>query len=139
MKAGGSLNLDRIGAVASALCAVHCLVTGVALGLLSIVGLGFLGSPQAEAGFFLTTVTVGTAALVHGRRRHHSIIPALIFVAGLACLLTSHFVFGHDSGKPSIAPTILNVLGGLSLVLFHVTNQRLQHGCSCTGCTHIEK
>lgn len=138
MKVGQSLNLDRLGAFASAVCAVHCLITGVALGLLSVVGLGFLGSPQAEAGFFFTTLTIGTVALIHGRRRHHSMIPAIIFVTGLACLLISHFVFGHEGHGNRLGPTILNVMGGLSLVLFHCTNQRMQHGCACSTCTHVE-
>lgn len=130
-----SLNYDRLGAYASAICAVHCLITGVALGLLSIVGLGFLGSPEAELGFFLTTVTIGTIALVHGVRRHHSAVPALVFITGLGALLASHFVFGHHHDEaPSIGATILNVVGGLSLVAFHVLNQRLQHRCSCDHC-----
>ena len=38
------INLDKLGACASAICAVHCLLTGIALGLLSVAGLGFMGS-----------------------------------------------------------------------------------------------
>jgi len=132
------MNLDKVGAYASAVCAVHCLITGLALGLLSVVGLGFLGSVVTEAIFFLVTVGVGTVALVHGRRKHHSIVPALIFVAGLGCLLMSHFVFGHGhAGEPkSVGGTMLNVLGGTTLVLFHLLNQRLQHQCGCSHCQH---
>ncbi|MGV3617009.1 MAG: MerC domain-containing protein [Fimbriimonas sp.] len=136
MKGRSGINLDRVGAYASAICAVHCLITGIALGLLSVVGLGFLGSPAAELGFFLLTVTIGTTALVHGHRKHHSIVPALVFVCGLGCLLVSHFGFGHDhDGHGSNPPaTFLNVVGGLSLVIFHVLNQRLQHRCGCDHC-----
>jgi hypothetical protein len=138
MKARTPLNLDKLGAYASAVCAVHCLITGVALGLLSVVGMGFLGSPTAELGFFLVTVTIGTIAVVHGRRKHHSVVPALIFLCGLGCLLVSHFVFGHDHAGETLNPasTFLNVMGGVSLVLFHILNQRLQHRCSCGHCQH---
>jgi hypothetical protein len=129
--------LDRIGAYASAVCAVHCLITGVALGLLSVSGLGFLGSPTAELGFFAVTVTIGVVALVHGHRKHHSIVPALVFVTGLASLLSGHFFFGHDHDHaPQPFPTAFNVVGGLCLVAFHVLNQRLQHRCSCDHCRH---
>ena len=136
MKARPAINLDKLGAYASAVCAVHCLITGVALGLLSVVGLGFLGSPSAELGFFLTTVTIGTIAMIHGRRKHHSVIPALVFVCGLGCLLVSHFGFGHghDVSDRSVGGTFLNVVGGVSLVLFHILNQRLQHQCGCGHC-----
>lgn len=134
MKVGSRLNLDRVGAVASAICAVHCLLTGVALGLLSVIGLGFMGSPVTETIFLVTTMVVGIAAVVHGRRKHHSLIPAVIFVAGLGCILTSHYVFDHQGAFG----TSFAVLGGLSLVAFHVVNQRLQHGCQCGACAHAD-
>lgn len=141
MKGKTGLNLDRVGAYASAICAVHCLITGVALGLLSVVGLGFLGSPAAELGFFLVTVSIGSVALIHGHRKHHSIVPALIFVCGLGALLVSHFGFGHGhagEGEQTTAGTFLNVVGGSSLVIFHILNQRLQHRCTCGHCQHGE-
>jgi len=63
MRVVGRLNLDRIGAIASTICAVHCLLTGVAFGLLSVFGLGFIGSPEAEAGFIAFAVGVGSFTL----------------------------------------------------------------------------
>lgn len=135
MKAS-QVNLDKVGAYASAICAVHCVLTGLALGLLSVVGLDFIGSPITEAFFFFTTVGVGTAAVIHGIRRHHSVLPATIFASGLFCLLVSHFVFGHSHAgeAPSIGGTIFSVLGGFSLVGFHILNRRLAHACGCDHC-----
>ncbi len=135
------MNLDKVGAVASAVCAVHCLLTGVALGLLSVVGLGFIGSLPAEIGFISVALIVGSWAIVHGIRKHHSYIPALIFVLGITCIAISHFVFphSHDGKAPADAmhglSTLFSVLGGLCLVSFHVVNLRMQHGCKC-GCEH---
>ena len=117
--------------MASTICAVHCLITGVALGLLSVIGLGFLGSPAAELSFLTVAVVVGIAAVWHGAKRHHSVVPALMFVAGLSFWLTSHFVFGHGTA----GGTVFSVAGGLCLVSFHVLNQRLAHVCGC-GCKH---
>lgn len=130
------VNLDKVGAYASAICAVHCVLTGLALGLLSVVGLGFIGSSVTEAIFFLITVGVGTAALVHGIRRHHSAVPASIFASGLFCLLVSHFVFGHGHGgeQQSVGGTVFSVMGGFSLVAFHILNRRLGHNCGCEHC-----
>jgi len=125
------LDLDRIGAVASGICAVHCLVTGVAFGLLSVLGLGFLGSVPAEVAFISVALTIGTTAVVLGYRKHHSRVPAMLFCGGLVCVLVSHLVFGDGQvAHPSSIPgTTFAVLGGLMLVAFHFVNQRLQ-------CTH---
>lgn len=123
-------NVDRIGAYASAICAVHCVLTGVALGLLSVLGLDFIGSPVTEAMFFLTAVVVGSWALIHGMRKHRSAVPGSVFVIGMGCLLVSHFAFGHGTA----GGTIFSVLGGLSLLAFHWLNRRLSHGCNCSHC-----
>lgn len=145
MNVGSRLNLDRIGAIASTVCAVHCLLTGVAFGLLSVFGLGFIGSPQAEFGFIAFAVIVGSFALYHGHRKHHSLVPGMIFAFGIGCMLVSHLVFRHDHAHdhPELAfdaahlpSTLLNVLAGLSLVAFHVVNNRMQHSCGSVHCNH---
>jgi hypothetical protein len=141
MKTQTRFNVDKIGAYASAICAVHCLLTGVALGLLSVAGLGFMGSVWADATFLGVAVAVAVVAIVHGVRKHHSYRPALIFTAGLVSVVLGHFVFRHPHGTPSgfdsdqALSTFFSVLGGVCFVAFHVVNLRLQHKCGCTHCT----
>lgn len=134
------VNLDKVGAVASAICAVHCALTGLALSLLSVVGLGFLGSTASEVGFIGFALVVGLWAIVHGLRKHHSPIPAAVFVLGLGCLSLSHFAFPHTHGSTShpasLGSTIFAVLGGLSLVSFHALNLRYQKACGDMHCHH---
>lgn len=138
------LNFDRIGTYASAICAVHCLLTGVAIGLLSVAGLGMFGSIWADIAFLSVAVAIALIAIVHGHRRHHSIIPAQIFVLGLVFIVIGHFVVRHTHGGvghtdmdwDQVVSTSTSVLGGLCLVLFHVVNQRMQHKCGCTHCSH---
>ena len=136
------VNLDKVGAVASAICAVHCLLTGVALSMLSVAGLGFIGSLSAEIGFISVAVFVGSWAIIHGIRKHHSYAPALIFVFGITCIALSHFALPHHHGVSApitlanVASTAFAVLGGLSLVTFHLVNQKLQKGCQCGHCDH---
>lgn len=104
----------------------------MALGLLSVVGLDFMTSPVAEAAFLGTAILLGAWTLYHGIRRHHSALPAYIFVAGLACIALSHFAFDHGS----IGGTVFAVLGGAALVVFNLVNRRLQGGCDCSTCHH---
>lgn len=135
---------DKVGACASAVCAVHCLLTGVALGLLSTVGLGFFGSLYTDLAFILTAVSVGAVALWHGVKKHHSYVPAAFYLTGIVLVVASHLSFflgegGHAETQPhSHGPliTVLAVAGGLCFVLFHVMNLRMQHThergeCSC--------
>lgn len=132
---------DKVGACASAVCAVHCLLTGVALGLMSALGFGFFGSPIVDGIFIVVAVSVGGIALWHGVKRHHSYIPATFYIAGLLCLMGAHgehLFTGETHGAHAHTPltTALSVLGGLCFVLFHVMNLRMQHKhergeCSC--------
>lgn len=134
------MNLDQLGAVASTVCAVHCLLTGLALGLLSVAGLGFVASEPAEYVFLGVAVTVGLAALIHGHRRHHSMIPAWIFVLGITLLIVRQFAFPHshdgEVAAAGLAETVVSVSAGLALVAFHVVNQRMQHQCGGKHCSH---
>ncbi len=137
------INLDKFGACASAICAVHCFLTGIALALFSVAGLGFLGSLWADIAFLSVAVSVGSLAVWHGIRAHHSYLPASVFVLGLLFIVLGHFVFRHAHQAGEIenpvthaASVAFSVLGGLSLVTFHVLNMKLQRdgGCGCSVC-----
>lgn len=129
--------LDRIGAYASTICAVHCLLTGLAMGFLAVAGLGFISHPAVEVGFLGCAVVVGVWAVLHGLKQHHSRWPAIVFIAGLASIVASHFVGHSHAGETvSSAPwgTILAVAGGLLIACFHLVNGRLQHrNCGCNA------
>ncbi len=115
------LDLDRVGACASAICAVHCLLSGVALSLLSVLGLGFIASGPSEIAFIGVTLVVGSTAVFIGHRKHRSLLPAVIYLVGLLAILGSHTLLNHDTPIGTTA----SVLGGLCFVTFHLVNQRL--------------
>lgn len=129
--------LDKIGAYSGAICAVHCILTGVALGLLSSLGFGFFGSIWVDLGFVLIAVIVGAVALRHGIVRHGSYRPALFYVAGLLAILLAHFEdFSHGmpihvEHRHNTLTVALSVLGGACFVMFHVMNLRLGNRCQC--------
>jgi intracellular septation protein A len=133
------LNLDRVGAVASAICAVHCVLTGVALGLLSFLGVGFLGHSMVDKFFLGVAVVVGSTALLMGFRKHKKWQPAILFVVGLSLLLATNFLFAHDHAHhpdhfhlhtSDLLVHTMSAIGGICLVAFHVWNQKLQHACA---------
>jgi drug/metabolite transporter (DMT)-like permease len=118
-KHGRRIDLDRMGAFASGACAIHCLLSGLALGVLSVVGLGFLASGTSEIIFITVTLTVGSSAVYFGFRKHRSWAPAALYAVGLSALVSSHLVLRHDS----LLGTVVSVLAGLCFVSFHLVNQ----------------
>lgn len=134
------VNLDKVGACASAICAVHCALTGLALGLLSVFGLGFLGNPAVDYIFIGTALFVGLFAVRHGVAKHRSYVPASIFALGILSIVCGHFLFGHDHSRMNLGSAAFSVLGGLLLVAFHVVNWRLQQHSPDYSCpSHIHK
>lgn len=125
------VNVDKVGAIASAVCAVHCVLTGFALGLLSLLGLGFVGSGWTELVFVLLVIGLGSVGVVHGIRKHHSYIPGTLFAIGLLCLSVGHFAFSHRGG---VGSALCSVLAGLFLIAFNVLNLRLSSQCGCSHC-----
>ena len=115
--------LDRLGAYASTLCAVHCVITGVAFGLLSVGWLAFLHNPWLEGSFLGIALVVGILAAWHGHRKHGSLRPAGIFVLGLTLIVVGHFAFANH--EESMLSALMSAGGGMCLVGFHILNQRM--------------
>jgi hypothetical protein len=131
------LTLDHLGTAASTVCAVHCVLTGLALGLLSVAGLQFMASEQAEVAFVAVAVGIGAMALIHGHRRHHSLTPGIIFSFASVLLILKLLAFGH--GQPlhdSVYSSVVSIAASAMLILFHVVNQKMQHRCGGKHCTH---
>lgn len=130
--------MDRIGACASAICAVHCVLTGAAFGLLSVAGLAFLREPWVEAIFFVSTVLIGGWALRHGLRRHGSWLPSAFFIAGLGLIVAKHLLLGE--AETGFWAVVFAVASSLCLIAFFLTNARLPHkSCGCfqgVPCAH---
>ena len=121
------LDVDKFGAIAGTLCAIHCLLSGVALGLLSTVGLGFIATGLSEVIFLTVTFSIGLFGIWFGYRRHRSWVPSLFFVAGLLMILGAHAPFGSPKGLDDHTNPVsvaLAVLGACCLVAFHFMNQR---------------
>jgi hypothetical protein len=131
-----SVNWDKVGGAASFLCAVHCVMTGVALGALSAFGLEFLASKGTELAFLTVAIIAGAFAILSGVRHHHDRRIPLLFLAGLTLIVARHILFphhhhdhpGHLHPSP-LAATLLSVTGGLLLVAFHVLNSIRIHQC----------
>jgi len=114
-------HIDRAAVMLSGLCMVHCIVTIVALGLLSTAG-AWLGNPIIhEVGLGLATA-LGAMALVGGAVTHGAHLPIAIGGVGLA-LMTAALMLPHGGYEA------LLTIGGVSLLaVAHIVNRRALSG-----------
>lgn len=122
--------VDRFGALASMLCAVHCALLPLIFGVLPALGLGFLANHAFEQAFVSFAIVLATISLVYGARKHGSYRALLILVPGIILLIIG-VLMGVDHSDPWHA-TVVSIGGGL-VALSHVINMRLTHvhGPSC--------
>jgi hypothetical protein len=113
---------DRVGAMASFLCAIHCALLPFVLVLLPFVGLEFLADQRFERGFVLFACTLALFALVRGFRRHQEPLPLLLAVPGLVLLLLG--VTTYAENYSIILHSVLVTCGGLLLASAHFVNLR---------------
>lgn len=121
---------DRVGIVASSLCAVHCIATALLVGVSGISSL--FADERVEVAFCVCAVSVALFALVRGWRRHRSRMPGCVGSCGIVLLLTARCA---PLGS-SMAEATLSVAGGALLTTAHVLNiRRLRRaGSCCEGC-----
>jgi hypothetical protein len=116
--------VDRFGAFASMLCAVHCALLPVIFGVLPALGLGFLANHAFESAFITFAITLATISLAFGLRKHGSYRAFLFLVPGIGLLIVGVLVgSSHVDGWHAA----LVSLGGSLIALSHVVNIRLNH------------
>ena len=82
-------NVDKIGVIASTICAIHCAVCALLPFAFVGLGLGFLMSPEIEWALTLGAVAFATVALIQGWRIHRSLFPTGFLILGIIGLMTS--------------------------------------------------
>lgn len=122
--------LDRLGALASSLCAVHCAVCALLPAAFGALGLGFLLGHEAEWLFTLIAIAFALGALTVGWRRHRSVIVAGLLTSGVAGLLTARGL----EVDAHVAGTTVGIFAGLLLVSGHVLNVSAARRCRQSCC-----
>ncbi len=113
-----SLRLDRLAIGLSGLCAIHCLGTAVALGLMSSVAGLFEAPIIHEAGLFVAMV-LGALALGQGARQHGLLLPVAVGALGLG-VLAGALSLPHGW----VGETAYTLLGVALLAFGHELNRR---------------
>jgi hypothetical protein len=112
--------IDRLGALASGACAVHCVLSAILPEALAAVGLGALLGQELEWCFTFAALVFAATALSVGWRKHRSRPVVALLGGGIVALLLAHLL----EGAGEMVCISLSVLGGALLVTGHLSNIR---------------
>lgn len=117
--------LDRVGASASLLCALHCALLPVALAFLPGAVAGWWAGRDFELGFVTFALALAAATLLISYRRHRITAPLWFLLPGASLLCLGTFSAWHEQ-EP--LHTVLVSVGGTLVAVGHLVNLRLAHG-----------
>lgn len=129
--------LDRLGATASFLCAIHCATLPLVVAILPALGLGFLASHGFERAFVACAAAIALGSLAAGFRQHRRWRAFAVLLPGLSLMCAGLVA---DAAARPVLHAVLVVTGGLLVAGAHVANLRLAHvharagGCAGTHC-----
>lgn len=118
--------LDRLGAVGSLLCAIHCALLPLAIAVLPSLGIALWRAEGVETGFVAFASLFGLVVLAWSYRRHRAVRALGLLLPGLAMLWTA--VLYPPLHHAAIPHALAMTLGGTLVGLAHLANLRLNHG-----------
>ncbi|HET8818880.1 MAG TPA: MerC domain-containing protein [Xanthomonadaceae bacterium] len=119
---------DRVGVAAASVCAVHCALLPVLIGLAPTLGLTFGGWVDFDQAFVVFASLLAATTLALGYRRHRGFRAWLLLVPALALVWLGSFTSLHDH---TVGHLLVMVVGGLLLAAAHLVNLRLTHAAKC--------
>ncbi len=121
--------LDRVGALLSFTCAVHCLAFPLLVVALPWLGLSFLLGRKLEILFIMGSLSLATISFCWGYRLHRKIRLLLILYLCTGMIVIGKLWIGDPRGLWLAVP------GALGLAAGHLLNRKLcKH---CVECGHL--
>lgn len=130
--------LDKVGMMTSTICAIHCAILPLVIGVLPLIGMGFLAHGFFDWAMVAIASIVGYISLMNGHKTHKKHTAICFFIPGVFIILVSLFVVGHTDGCVSCAGhheefpihSLLMAFGGILIAVSHFINMRLCKKCS---------
>lgn len=116
--------VDRFGATASFLCAIHCALLPLVVAALPVLGLGFLADHRYERGFIVFASVLALTSIALGFRRHQRFGAFWFLVPGIVLLLVGAAIALDDATN---LHAVIVAIGGTLVAAAHVVNLRLSH------------
>ena len=110
--------IDKLGACLSSICAIHCMVMPILIGMLSTVGLGFLADDQAELVIFSAALALALLSAAMGWRAHRRPVVLLAFASAIATTLV-----GHAMGEDMMLGRFFVIAGAFAIAGCHLLSR----------------
>ena len=123
----GRTNWDSLGAAASLLCLVHCVLTPMVLALSPALATLLPGSNTTHRVLIFFVVSLGLLAFLSGYKKHRRRLVLLPMTAGM--LLVAFGAFGDNYLHTTLNETLVAMAGSTLLVLAHGLNRSFCHHC----------
>lgn len=120
--------LDRVGATASLLCAIHCLLLPLAFAFLPVLGVLWLNDPRIDRLFLVAALLFAGLAHPQAYLRHRRCSPSLLALAGIFGI-----VFAIKWWEVYPAHHYVIAFGGLAVAGSHFWNRWLCRSCRECG------
>lgn len=121
-------DLDRVGAMASFACAVHCAAIPILLGFGAAGAVTWFDREPVEWGFVGLAAVIGTVSAWRGYRVHGNKPVAIVLATAALSLValtwTHHDEHAHTGDLKWIFPII-----GVVIAVSHIVNRRLCNSC----------
>jgi len=122
-----SLQSDRLGIIASALCFIHCILTPVVLSL-SAVWAHYLPSEEKFHRVLAVLIAgIGCFAIIGGYRRHRRSRVLFMMCTGL-CFIFAGAYYG-DHLPSHLAEVATTLVGSCLMIVAHLTNHTFCRDC----------
>jgi hypothetical protein len=120
--------LDKTGAFASFICAIHCLAMPLILTILPLTSIAWLADENVERIFIGISAVLALSSICYGYFKHRRGTVLFLLGCGLLTIVIAHHY--HDSKVGSY----LMAVGGLQMCCSHYLN--LKFCKMCTKCCH---
>jgi hypothetical protein len=114
---------DSLGASVSIACAIQCTLFPLLIGVLPLLGLGFLAGDGLETVFLTTSIILALGSFSWGFRRHKKLYIFLFLIGGLALIFIGRVWMDEAAEISFVVP------GTLALAAGHLLNRRLCQLC----------
>ena len=118
--------IDRLGAVGSLLCAVHCALLPLLIAVLPSLGVAAWLGEDFERGFVIFATMLGLFSVIWGYRRHGAVRALGLLLPGLAALWIG--ILYEPLHHALVPHAIAMTFGGTLVGMAHLANLRLNHG-----------
>ena len=124
-------SLDRLAVSTSAICALHCLLLPLMVGLFPALSATVFGQEAFHVWLLWLVIPLSVISLFLGCRVHKDLVVAGLGLVGVGTLITAA-MFGHD-GLGETGERIATLIGAGFIAASHLRNYSL---CRRAQCTH---